>query len=382
MKRKTSLLVLSLAILSFYPYSTFAQDVTEEKDEAFSFEASYVGDLINNFSGGIKTGSSYLGMANILLGFDTEKAGLWNGGQLYVNAANTHGATPSANMLGDMQVVSNIEAGNHTYLQEFWYKQALGKVELTVGLQDLNVEFANSEYGSLFLNSSFGILPVISTNFSAPIFPLTTLGVTAKWNLSEKISLLGAVYDGNPTDFEYNPYNIKWRLSSGDGVLAIAELQYNATVNSLPGTYKLGTYSHEHKLNKEGETDTPDYNLVGFYAYADQKVWELNKKSLGLFAQLGYSPSDASTNNTYVGLGANYTGLFTRQGNDVLGLALAHQHFTDGLSSETTIELTYQYQLTKNIFIQPDIQYIINPAGTGATLDNCLTGNVRFGISF
>ena len=59
MKRKTSLLVLSLAILSFYPYSTFAQDVTEEKDEAFSFEASYVGDLKNNFSGGIKTGSSY-----------------------------------------------------------------------------------------------------------------------------------------------------------------------------------------------------------------------------------------------------------------------------------------------------------------------------------
>lgn len=382
MKRKTSLLVLSLGILSFYTSSVFAQDATKEKGEPLHFEASYVGDLINNFSGGIKTGSAYLGMAKIHLGFDTEKAGLWNGGQLYLNAANTHGATPSADMLGDMQVVSNIEAGNHTYLQELWYKQALGKVELTVGLQDLNVEFANSEYGGLFLNSSFGILPVISTNFSAPIFPLTTLGITAKWNLSNKFSLLGAVYDGNPTDFEYNPYNIKWRLSSGDGVLAIAEVQYHTAVGALPATYKLGAYFHNHKLNEIEGVDSPDYNLGGFYAYGDQKVWERDHRSLGLFAQLGYSPSDASINNTYVGLGANYSGLFNSHGKDVLGLAIAHEHFTDQLNSETTIELTYQYRLTKNIFIQPDIQYIINPAGTGETLDNCFTGNVRFGIHF
>ena len=96
-------------------------------------------------------------------------------------------------------------------------------------------------------------------------------------------------------------------------------------------------------------------------------MWKRNNKALGLFAQLGYSPSDVSTNNYYIGLGTNYTGLFSEKGSDILGLAVAHQHFTDGLSSETTIELTYHYQLTKNIFIQPDIQYVINPAGTGET---------------
>ncbi|BEG98850.1 carbohydrate porin [Bacteroides sedimenti] len=382
MKRKNPLLLLTLGIFSICNSSISAQNTAKEKDDAFSFEASYVGDLINNFSGGIKTGLSYLGMANLHVGFDTEKAGLWKGGELHLNAANTHGATPSADMLGDMQVISNIEAGDHTFLQELWYKQKLGKVELTLGLQDLNVEFANSEYGSLFLNSSFGILPVISTNFSAPIFPLTTLGVTAKWGLSDKFALLGAVYDGNPTDFEFNPYNIKWRLSSGDGVLAITELQYCTTVNSQPGIYKLGAYSHNHRLRNVGETDSPNYNLVGFYAYGDQKVWEKNHQSIGLFAQLGYSPSDVSINNTYVGLGANYTGLFTRKGDDALGLAFAHQHFTNELKSETTVELTYRCQLTEKIFIQPDIQYIINPAGTGVTLDNCFTGNVRFGLNF
>lgn len=380
MKKVICLYALSFSLLLFLSFPLYAQDALYEKDNAFSFEASYIGDEINNFSGGIHTGSSYLGMANLRLRFDTQSSGLWNGGQFYVNAANIHGSSPSSELLGDMQVASNIDAGNHTYIQELWYKQALGKVELTAGLQDLNVEFANSAYGSIFMNSSFGILPVISTNISAPIFPLTTLGVTAKWALSEKISLLGAIYDGTPTDFDYNPYNINWHLASEDGFLAISELQYNVDIATLPGTYKVGAYSHNHMV--ENATDSLSNNIFGLYVYADQKVWAQNNKSLGMFAQLGYSPSQASINNYYLGLGLNYTGLFTKQGTDVLGLAIAHQHFTDGLKSETTIELTYRYQLTNNFFVQPDFQYIINPAGTGKTLNNCCAGNLRFGISF
>ena len=139
--------------------------------------------------------------------YDTEKAGLWKGTFVYVNAANTHGAMPSAELLGDMQVASNIEAGNHTYIQELWIKQAFKNLELTAGLQDLNVEFAASEYGAMFLNSSFGILPIVSGNIPAPIFPLTSLGLTAKWNILKNTTLLAAVYDGSPSDFDYNPYN-------------------------------------------------------------------------------------------------------------------------------------------------------------------------------
>jgi len=277
MKKVICLYALSFSLLLFFSFPLYAQDALYEKDNAFSFEASYIGDDINNFSGGIHTGTSYLGMANLRLRFDTQSSGLWNGGQFYVNAANIHGSSPSSELLGDMQVASNIDAGNHTYIQEFWFKQALGKFELTAGLQDLNVEFANSEYGGLFMNSSFGILPVISTNVSAPIFPLTTLGITAKWNISPKVSWLGAVYDGSPTDFDYNPYNIKWRLASGDGILAISELQYNANIKSLPGTYKVGIYSHNHVIENsldENVTDSLENNIVGLYAYADQRVWE------------------------------------------------------------------------------------------------------------
>ncbi len=357
--KKTFLIIASLMGLTAY---SRAQDSTHtENYDPLKFEASYIGDNINNLSGGIKTGSCYLGMANLRLDFDFEKARLWKGGQFYINAANTHGGTPSSDLLGDMQVVSNIEAGDHTYIQEFWFKQAIGKLEFILGLQDLNIEFANSEHGALFLNSSFGVLPIISNNFAAPIFPLTTLGLTTKWNISENSSWINALYDGSPSDFDYNPYNVKWQFISGDGLLAISEYQYNTAIKDRAGTYKIGVFSHSHIIEQNLNRNFPDslnHNLFGIYAHADQILWEQNMRSFGLFSQLGYSPTEASTIDFYLGLGLNYAGLFSKKGKDVLGLAIAHEQFKKIICSETTIELTYQYQISKNLFIQPDIQYI------------------------
>jgi porin len=384
MKKILLTLAQSLTLFSYVPCLIHAQDRIGYED-SFKFEAYYIGDQVNNLSGGIKTGSCYLGMANIRLTLDAEKAGLWKGGQFYINAANTHGASPSSELLGDMQVASNIDAGDHTYLQEVWYKQTLGRVELTMGLQDLNVEFAHSEHGAFFLNSSFGILPVISNNIAAPIFPLTALGFTVKWNISEKNSWINALYDGSPTDFDYNPYNVKWQFISGDGLLAISEYQLNTDMKKLHGTYKLGVYSHSHIVEKSLDKNIPDSlnnSLFGVYMYADQKIWKQNNKSIGMFLQVGYCPSAASINNVYFGLGVNFTNPFSKQGKDILGIAIAHEHLKNKNGSETSIEVTYNYQLTKNIFIQPDFQYIINPAGTSETLDNCIAADIRFGFRF
>jgi porin len=362
-----------------------AQEASSNSDNPLMLEASYTSDNVSNLAGGIKTGYGYLGMATIHVGFDVEKAGLWKGGQLFINAANTHGATPSADLLGDMQVASNIEAGNHTYLQELWFKQTIHNVELTVGLQDLNVEFANSENGSLFLNSSFGILPIISGNLAAPIFPLTSLGLTAKWNITENTAWLNAVYDGSPTDFDYNPYNVKWEFVSGDGLLAISELQQSLTISDLPGTYKMGIYTHSHIIEKNFQSnfsDSLNHYTVGAYVYADQKVWVQVDRSLGVFIQAGYSPSKISVNNAYIGIGANLTGMFSKSKDDVLGFAIAHENFNNHLGSETTLELTWKKQLHGNIFIQPDVQYIIKPSGKNSGLENCLAGIIRLGLAF
>lgn len=379
MKLKYLICIIFLTFL--LPVSTYATKDTVDSKDLIDFEVTYIGDNINNLKGGIKTGSSYLGLAKLQASFDFDKARLWRGGQFLINAINTHGATPSANLLGDIQIASNIEAGNHTFFQEIWLKQSINKLELTLGLQDLNVEFANSEYGALFLNSSFGMIPIISNNLSAPIFPLTSLGLTLKWKISDQYTFINALFDGTPTDFSNNPYNLKWQFKTGDGLLAISEIQYKNELNRLSGTYKLGAFTHNHFFEKFFNKNFPDSIkdiVFGFYAYADQEILKFNDKTLGLFGQLGLSPTTFSRSNFYFGLGMNFTGLFSKKGNDILGLAVAHGSFSYKLFHETSIELTYQYPISKNIFFQPDIQYIINPAGKDEILKNCFTTNFRF----
>ena len=380
----TQCLIGLLGIISLTALDANAQETANEKNNGLTFTTTYTGDNVNNLAGGIRRGSCYLGLANIHAGLNTGEAGLWKGGQFYINAANTHGASPSAQFLGDLQVASNIEAGNHTFLQELWYKQSFGKTEFTIGLQDLNVQFANTEYGALFLNSSFGILPTISGNIPAPVYPLTSLGFSVNWAASEHIALSGAVYDGCPTDFDHNPYNLKWQFTSSDGLLGITEARYSTNISSLPGTYKIGIYSHNHLFSKHViEDDDPACNNhFGLYAIADQSVWQKDKRNLGTFLQVGFGPANYNKNYLYIGTGAHYSGIFSKDGSDALGLAFAMAWLKGNISNETTIELTYKRQLIKHIFIQPDFQYIINPAGLDNRLGNCLEGTLRLGIEF
>jgi porin len=381
-----------IAMCSYVAYflssaTLFSQDSIVRNHELFSFEVSYLGDNINNLKGGLKTGSLYIGMANIKVGIHTENARLWKGGLLCINVANTHGRQPSGELTGDFQVVSNIEAGNHTYIQELWYKQSFGPVELTGGLQDLNVEFANTENGGLYLNSSFGIIPTITGNIPAPVFPLTSPGISVKWNINEKTTWLGAIYDGCPTNFEDNPYNVHWELNADDGALLVSEMQYSINMNNMSGTSKVGFYAHHHYSKQKDETADPERAYatnIGIYAIADQTVWQepSNNKSLGLFIQFGWSPEKFNQAYYYTGIGLDYSGWLNSQGLDVLGLAMAHARLIGTEGNETTIEFTYRVPLTRNIFVQPDFQYIINPAGTGEKLQNCFAATIRFGIDF
>jgi len=352
-----------------------AQVDSIKKTPPFSFEASYIGDVVSNFSGGIKKGTTYLGLANIKASFNTETANFWKGGKAYLNIGNTHGGEPSTNLIGDFQGVSNIEAGNLTFMYELWYKQTFGKFDITLGLQDLNANFATSENGALFNNSSFGIHSNIADNVATAIFPLTALGANVRWNLSDTFLWEAAVFDGTPDDFETNPYNIHWKLSKNQGFFAITEIQLKKSlINGKEGIYKFGIYYHQHNDN----IDTEQKN-GGFYFNGDQQI----SNRLSVFSQIGISPKTINKHNHYYGLGLNYRGLFNYRLNDMIGIALAYAGIDDkAIGSETTMELTYKFEINKNIYLKPDFQYVINPAGTNSKLDNALVGFLRFGINF
>jgi porin len=102
---------------------------------------------------------------------------------------------------------------------------------------------------------------------------------------------------------------------------------------------------------------------------------------LSFFYQLGVCPRN--DNFAYLGAGCAYTGLFSKKRADVLGLAVANGMLTkERGQDETTFELTYNIQLTKHLYIQPEMQYVVHPGGTELPLENATVGLVRLGLKF
>lgn len=350
------------------------------------FGVGYTGDFAGNLTGGLRTGTTFMGMARINLEFNTGEAGLWRGGQLFAMVSCTHGGMPSQDLIGDFQVASNIEAGNHLFVQELWFRQRFGSAEVTIGLQDLNATFVCNETGGSFLNSSFGIPSMITSNIPAPVFPLTTLGITAGWQVTGRLALGFAIHDGSPLSFESNPYNLRWRPSADHGVVTIARARYAIGPEKLSGCIELGGYYHTGLTEPDELTGTRsevfDHNH-GIYLIAEKTLHRgLNDRLISMFLQAAVSPRTINRQHYYLGWGVTCHGLFSANGRDEAGFGIAHAGFCNQIpASETTLELFYRYQLTPFLFIQPDIQYIIHPSGSDIPLPNAMVLFLRAAIS-
>ena len=374
MKKTLSILLCIIAIFLGIK-KNYAQTFNNEKthvraslQEAINFNAEYTGDFLYN-AGGINNGGGYLGYAKMGM-----EANLWKGATFNLGGGTTHGIVPTEMFIGDYQVANNIEAGDHAFLEYFSLQQSFGKFSIKVGLQDMNENFASLDAAGEYVNSSFGIHPALSTNMSVAIFPLTGLGAEIHYDINDSWHIQAAVYDGEIPSFEDNPYNLNWHLNKDSGALFIGEGQYH-TDN---GTYELGGFYHTAEKK------------YGVYANIEQEVWNNGTRSLKPFAQVSFANgmvnSQQTTDNSLVcgnyfhlAAGINLEGVFSKENNDMTGLAFTSV-FLSEKKTETAIEFFYQYQLTDNLLIKPDVQYIINPAGTELPVDNALVGTLRFMI--
>jgi porin len=91
--------------------------------------------------------------------------------------------------------------------------------------------------------------------------------------------------------------------------------------------------------------------------------------------------------------------IFESRPADALGLGVVRGRFSEDLqdaqqveelinsaigvqSFETAIELTYRLYFNNNaVFLQPDVQYMIRPNGTGL-IRNALVAGLQFGVNF
>jgi porin len=393
-------------------------------------------EVWGNLTGGLKQGTAYDGLttASLCIDLATATKGRWEGAHFFISGIQIHGIGPTPQLVGALQLVSSIEATPSTKLYDLWLEQQAfgGKFSLRFGQEGANDEFMITQYGALFLNSSFGFpaLPALDLASGGPNYPLATPFVRVQFQPSGEITMLGAVYNGDPAPPGTGDAQLRDRHGTAfrlnDHTLSFAELQYSPAMLAnfgQPGTYKFGMWiatglfadpvddSAGLPLASPAGTGVPLLHATdhAVYAVIDQMLWHkpnTEAQGLGLFVQVMHAPDDRNLSDFFVEGGLNWKGIIPGRSHDEAGLAVTHAgigaaavHFSNdvlfftGLGApyspgETIVEATYRARLTPWLKLQPDLQYVVNPgAGIPSTeslvpLKNALVVGVRATVDF
>ncbi len=399
------LLLLLLGAVLICPHFTWA-DAQEEspyllgdfggrrtalEEKGLNIQMCLDSEVVSNVSGGQKTGSVIDNVFDMNLTLDTEKAELWSGGQFYIEAFAHGGGNPSE-YVGDYQLTSNIEADEMFVLYQAWYEHSFfdERLSFLAGVQDYNSEFAVLEYAQILLNSSFG-LSVDVSQIPPSLYPYTGFAFRTKVLPSDSSYFLLGVYDGSPGDPRH-PHSTELHLKSDDGAFLAVEAGLTADEEDQTNNYyKIGIGSWYRNGSFEDVNGDTQYNNQGFYLIAEKSLFHEDDplQGLGAFLQLGWA--DASRNQTarYVGGGLTYAGLIPERSKDVASFGIASARNSNDYVdknpgfeyTETTLEFTYNAQITPWFSLQPDYQYVIQP-GMNSELDNASVLSLRASVVF
>ena len=381
------------------PREFFADQPKGLGEHFTGWKLNYVGEVFGNLSGGPQQGAIYEGYVKLGLGINLEKLAGWKDTVFYANFLYPHGGSLTQNYVGDLNVVSNIDAYDSARLFKCWVQKnfAGNRFLLRAGIMAVDKEFFVSEGAGLFLNSGFGAFPVIGQDLVAPVYPVSAPGVRLLWKASKVLSFRAAVFSGDVGAQTVNQHNTRWNLRASNGVSAFLEAvgKVNATGDGLPGTYKLGGF-YDSKSFDDLRGGAPHHGNYGVYAIADQRVWregpgDAAAQGLGIFARFALAPQDRSFVAFDCEGGATYTGLLPGRDGDVLGLGVLYAKVSKDARDdtgtpwpthhETVIEVSYQASINDWLSVQPDFQYIFNPGAVHGGRAAAVAG-LRFSLSF
>ena len=407
------------------------------KDKGIEVTLNYIAETFSVLSGGIRRAGSYGGRAEFSVDADLEKLVGWAGGSAHVTVFNIHSSRNNVSAdVGGISNVSNIDAVPTTRLFTLWIEQNFNdRFSIRAGQLAADDEFFGSPTAGGLLNGTFGWASVFDSNMinSGPSYPLATPGVRVKANATENLSVLAAVFAGDPTGppcglsaQECNETGTTF--STTGGTLWIGEMQYainqGKQPTGMPGVYKLGAWyattnfaDQRYGVNAAGAavllsdaTSVGPLNHAGnwgVYGVADQMVARSGERSLNLFLRGGVSPSDRNLLSYSIDGGVGIKGLFAGRPDDTLTLGVAYAKISKDASAadqdllnangppqfirnhEVVFELSYAAQLAPWWVMQPDLQYIVHPGGNvadpnnaNAAIANAFVAGLRSTIKF
>jgi porin len=412
-------------IISLICFNLFNQAMAQSPDdELVKWGAAYTGEGASNVDGGQREGSAYAGQLYVGADVNLDNAFGWTSTTLHLAAINRHGNNLAKKHLGNSTSVQEIYGGQGSRLVLFSVEKHLldNKLELEAGRMVANINFLGSDLCQYFQNNAAcGNPTFVFRTSSFTWWPVSSWGARSKYWFTPNVYAHIGVYEDNSGHQDDSDHGLIWNTNESNGFIVPFTLGYRTTWDTAryPRTYEFGgwydktDYSDPLKDsdgNNAVETGNPYAPLngrSGIFARFEQVVYRPDpdsKRSLTLFgAALTRSSGELAVDYQLQG-GFVQRGTFSGRDDDTVGFVVSQQNYSSEAledlrlaralnggsgtpsSNQVMMELSYGYQLTPAIRVQPNLQYIINPdqfaePGRKNDLDNIFIIGLRFDVN-
>jgi porin len=263
------------------------------------------------------------------------------------------------------------------------------KLDVVAGRINALDDFATSPLYCYAQNLGFCGNPLsIPVNADVPSYPGAAWGVRGRYQILPELYSMTGAYNTYP-DFRSDKFHrVDFSIRHDSGVAIMQEFGYSPKLTrelGYPGTFKLGgLYDSEPRLQfNTGQLrgGTWETYVTGQQQFFRPPHAADDHQGLWSFLAFTYAPPKMNTFEYFWDAGLLYFGVLQKTSEDEVGLFGLWGQFSSDLreserakhlpaqTDEAIIETNYMYNVTPSFSLQPDIQGVFRPEGTGLISD-------------
>jgi len=351
----------------------------------------YDGIVSASLDGGKRTSDNFTSQVYAGMNLDLEKLLGWDDTTAKISMVNRQGNGIAGDVGGiyDPMTINGGPSGQVAWLYEAWIEKTIGDhVAVKFGRTSMDEDFANDDLYRYSLSTAINgpIRSMMLENPQIFSFPLALWGSRVKYTPNDTHKLQLGAYQINDNPFGDYLKGNDWSFRSGDGVTIMGQYDYTPEILDRPSRFYVGIADsvYDYTDFDGGTTD----NLLRLYGHGAVEVTQ----DLTLFAFGAYTSQDETASvPLQISGGANWTGLIPGREKDRTIAFVTYGELSDkwgdsqeaplDVDSETVYELGHRIQMLPSFYIQPSVQYIQDPGGTG-DIDDAVVAGAWIGASF
>ena len=380
-------------------------------DDGIRFNAHYTTESAGNLSGGVRRTARYTQQLDLETLFDLDRLFGVPDARVQFTLTDRAGRSLSADALHNQFAVQELYgAGQNFRLAELNYRQEFAEHRLAVqvGWSPVGDDLARLPNFCKFQNGVIcGHANAMTTNSGAHNFPTGQWGAQLKLRPGGGYWFTAGVYLNNPNAGNKDQgFNLSFKHT---GKFLPVELgrEWGLGEGERPGRVIVGAYRNTAQTpdvlldingNSAGLTGLPalQHNgRSGGYAIVSQKVYNEAAnpvRGLSLGAMFGAGDRDTAIFRNFWIVGGVYQGTFRGRDDDFVSFMYARAQTNPRLTQfqrdrdailpgalgiqvwEAIAEVDYGLRLAPWLLLRPNLQYVMNPGGTGRIGDALVVG--------